>query len=65
MKNNETMIHIKAESKVMSVNCIASEKKALSILTDIRNNFINMKQKFEITDDKLIVQTCVHNPKFF
>jgi hypothetical protein len=64
-EKNQTFIHIKATSQVLSINAIVPENKACSVLEDLRNNFMRMKDKFNLFDDKLIVKTCVHNPTIF
>lgn len=62
----EIFIHIKAESKYLSVSEILPEKKAVARLVDIRDNFTYMKKRFdEKGEEKLAVSTCVHNPKLF
>lgn len=63
-KEYPTIIHIKAESKYISVNGLFPEKKAELVLVDIRNNFCKMAERFDTKgEERLIVQTCVHNPK--
>lgn len=62
----EKFIHIKAESRLLSVNQLVEEKEAVKFLTGIRKNFGYLKSKFgaEYKDDSLIVNTCVNNPEF-
>lgn len=64
-KDSDTMIHIQAESEVMSVDCIVPENKANRVLVQIRDNFLLMQQKFNKMKTLLKVKTSVHNPKLF
>ena len=63
-KPQEKLIHIKAESECYSVYMIVPEKKAVSVLEDIRDGFSDFIDHRKIRD-KLTVQTCVHNPTLF
>lgn len=62
----EKIIHIKAESDLISVNELCPEKNAVKRLSKIRDSFMYLSSKFRSSypDAKLIVKTCVHNPEF-
>ena len=62
----EKFIHIKAESEILSVNELCSEKNAVKRLTGIRKSFEYLSSKFKSAypDAKIVVKTCVHNPEF-
>lgn len=62
----KTFIHIKAVSQVYSVNEIFPEEKIESRLAQILEHFEYLIMRHtQYRDDKLSVQTCVHNPKLF
>lgn len=60
-KKHETFIHIKADSKLISINAIVPESKSISILEDLRDNFKKVNERYG-NKDSLTVKTCVHNP---
>ncbi len=64
MKKN---IHIHAVCPYFEVSEIISEKKAVSRLIDIRDNFVwyDTNVNFGKPDAKLVVKTGVHNPTLF
>jgi hypothetical protein len=70
-KPQEKLIHIKAESKAFSAFIIVPESEAVRVLEDIRDGVGEMwdadiyKKKKQLIGDKLVVNTCVHNPTLF
>jgi len=60
-QKQEIFIHVKAESRLMSVNAIVPESKCIRILEDIRDNFSKANARWG-NNDLLSVKTCVHNP---
>lgn len=61
---NETFIHIKAESDIYSVSEIVAESKCLKRLIQIKKHFLWLNQRSVKFNSFLSVKTCVHNPRF-
>lgn len=57
----ERLIHIKVESKVLSITELLPESKVVGRLIDIRDGWLRRMRE----GDKLLVKTCVHNPTLF
>lgn len=63
---NERLIHISAESELMSVYEVVPESRAEKRLIDIREGFIKMKNRsYKYGHLKMKVTTGVHNPTLF
>ena len=63
---NERIIHVKAISEIYSVNQLVPERKVEKVLTEIRDNFVDLKsKKYSGFEYRLVVKTCIHNPTLF
>lgn len=60
-------IHIKAESQILTVNELCSEKKCVKRLEQIRDTFLSLNSRSSyqrrFPNDTLVVKTCVNNPE--
>lgn len=66
MNQNEKILHIKAESRLISVNGLFPERIAYSVLLGIKEAFEYLVYRYsEPGKEKLTVKICTHNPELF